>query len=104
MVLTLTVSRGRGRVRCNDINMPPPFAVEVLGDGEPSDFGCELGSECGSVAVSGVPVVTDVSGTAPSVVTGMCECAHSDSEWEVVEPQDFFLSPRSVSSLVWTST
>ena len=32
--------------------------VEVVGDGEPSHSGWEFGSECGSVAVSGVLVVT----------------------------------------------
>ena len=44
-----------------DIHVLPSFAVEVVGDGEPSDSGWEFVSECGSVAVSGVPVVTDVS-------------------------------------------
>ena len=84
----------------NDIHVPP-FAVEVLGDGEPSDLGWDLGSECGSVAVSGAPVAPDVSGTAPSVVTVMCEGAHSDSEWAFFWNRSLFPSPRSVSSLVW---
>ena len=60
------------------------FAVEVrgevVGDGEPSGSGWEFVSECGSVAVSGVPLVTDVGETAPSFVTVMCEGAPSDSE------------------------
>ena len=50
----------------------PSFAVEVVGDGEPSDSGWEFGSECGSVAVSGV-LVTDVGETPLSVVTVMRE-------------------------------
>ena len=37
-----------------------------MGDGEPSDSGWELVSACGSVAVSGVLVVTDVGETALS--------------------------------------
>ena len=69
MVLILTVSRGRGRV----------------------------GSECGSVAVSGVPVISDVGETAPSVVTVMCEGALSEILWN----RSPSLSPRSVKSLVW---
>ena len=44
----------------NDIRVLPSLAVEVVGDGEPSDSGWEFGSECGSVAVSGVLVVADV--------------------------------------------
>ena len=55
----------------NDIRVPTSFAVEVVGGGEPSDSGRELGSKCGSVAASGVLVVTDVSEIAPSVVTLM---------------------------------
>ena len=38
------------------------------GGGEPSDSGRELGSECGSVGVAGVLVVTDVGETARSDV------------------------------------
>ena len=34
----------------NDIHVPPSFAVEVVGDGEPSDSSWVFGSECGSVA------------------------------------------------------
>ena len=71
-----------------------------MGHGEPSDSGWEFGSECGSVAVSGVPVVTDVGETAPSDVSVMCEGVPSDSEWDFVEPQSFSLS-RNVISLVW---
>ena len=70
--------------------------MEVLGDGEPSDSGWDLGSECGSVAVSGVLVVTDVSGTALSVVTVMRVGAHADSEWECVEPQSFSFSKKQI--------
>ena len=61
----------------NDIHIPTFFAVLVLGNGEPSDSGWNFGSECGSVAVSGVPVVTD-----------------SDSEWEFVESQSFSFSKK----------
>ena len=39
----------------------------------------EIGSEGGSVAVSGVPVVPGVGETSPSVVTVMCEGVPSDS-------------------------
>ena len=39
-----------------DIRVLPSFAVEVVGGGEPSDSGWEFGSQCGSVAVSGVSV------------------------------------------------
>ena len=49
---------------------------------------------CGSVAVSGVPVVSDVGETAPSVVTVMCEGAPQDSEWDFVEPQSFSFSKK----------
>ena len=72
----------------------PSFAVEVVGDGEPSDSCWELGSECGSVAVSGVPEVPDVGETAPSLVTVMCEGVPSDSEWDFVEPQSFSFSKK----------
>ena len=68
----------------------PSFAVEVLGDGEQSVSGSDLVS----VAVLGVLVVTDVSGTTPSVVTLMCEGVHSGSEWEFVEPQSFSFSKK----------
>ena len=75
--------------------------MKVVGDGEPSVSGWELGSECVSVAVSGVLVVTDVSEVAPSVVTVMYEGVHADSEWYFVEPQSFFFLQKGVSSLVW---
>ena len=42
-------------------------AVEVVRVGQMSASGWEFGSECVSVAVSGVPVVPDVGGTVPSV-------------------------------------
>ena len=51
-------------------------------------------SECGLVAVSGVPVVTDVGVIAPSVVTVMCEGVPSDSEWDFVKPQSFSFSKK----------
>ena len=41
----------------DDFHVPTSFAVEVVGDGEPSDSGWEFGSAC---AVSGVPVVPDL--------------------------------------------
>ena len=41
----------------NDICVPPPFTVEVVGVGEMWDSGWVFGSECGSDAVSGVRVV-----------------------------------------------
>ena len=66
----------------NGVHVHLSFAVEVVGDGEPSVSGWEFVSECGSVAVSGVPVVADVGETAPSVVTVMCEGVPSDSEWD----------------------
>ena len=78
----------------NDIHVLPSFAVEVVGVGEPSDSDWEFVSECGSVAVSGVPVVTEVGETAPSVVTVMCEGVPSDSEWDFVEPQSFSFSKK----------
>ena len=65
-----------------------------MSDGEPSDSGREFGSECGSVVVSGVPVVTDVGETALSVVTVMCEGVPRDSEWDFVEPQSFSFSKK----------
>ena len=74
--------------------MPPSFAVEVVGVGETLDSGLEFMSGCGSVAVSGVPVVTDVSGTARSVVIEMCEGVALGSEWEFVEPQSFPFSKK----------
>ena len=84
-MLTLTVSRERWSIALvsNDIYVHPSFAVEVVGVGEMSDSGCEFGSECGSVAVSGVPVVPEVVETTPSVVTVMCEGVPSDSEWDL---------------------
>ena len=88
MVLTLTA------LVSNDIHVHPSFAVDVVGDGEPSDSGWEFGSECGSVAVSGVPVVTDLGETAPSLVTVMCEGVLSDSEWDFVEPQSFSFTKK----------
>ena len=72
----------------NDKNVLPSFAVEVVGVGEVSGSVWELGSACGSIAVSGVPVVPDVGVTAPSAV--MCGGVPSDSEWDFVEPQSFF--------------
>ena len=39
-------------------------------------------------------VVADVGGTAPSVVTVMCEGVPSDSEWDFVEPQSFSFSKK----------
>ena len=81
-MLTLTVGQGRWSIALvsSDIYVPPSFAVEVVGVGEMSDSGWEFGSECGSVAVSGVPVVPEVVETTPSVVTVMCEGVPSDSE------------------------
>ena len=80
VVLPLTVSRGRGlSVRAsNDIRVLPSFAVEVVGDGASPDSGWEFGSEGGPVAVSGLPVVPDVGGTTPFVVTVMCGGVPSD--------------------------
>ena len=65
---------------------PPSFAVEVVGDGEPSDSGWEF-------AVSGMLVVTDVGESAPSVVS-VCEVVPSGSEWDFVEPQSFSFSKK----------
>ena len=48
----------------------------------------------GRSVVSGVPVVTDVGETDPSVVIVMCEGVHSDSECECVEPQPLFISKK----------
>ena len=76
----------------NDLCVPPLFAVEVVGVGEMSDSGWEFGSECGSGAVSGVPVVPDVGEATSSVVTVMCRGAPSDSEWAFVEPRSFSFS------------
>ena len=56
-----------------DVYVPTSFAFDVVGVGELLDSGWEFGSECGSVAVSGVPVVSDVGETTPSVVTVLCE-------------------------------
>ena len=77
--------RGRGRVRLwgNDIHVSPSFAVEVVGDGVPSDSGWGFGSECGSVGE-----------TTPSIVTVMCEGVPSDSERDFVEPQSFSHSKK----------
>ena len=65
-------------------------AFDIFSQGEIS----ECDSECGSVAVSGVPVVIDVGETASSVVTVMCEGVPSDSEWDFVEPQSFSFSEK----------
>ena len=65
-----------------------------MGDGDLSDVGWEFGSECDSVAVSGVPVVSDAGETAPSVVAVMCEGVPSDSRWDCVEPQSFAFSKK----------
>ena len=78
----------------NDIHVRPSFAVEVVGDGEPSGSCRVFVSECGSVAVSGVLVVTDVGETAHSAVAAMCEGVLSDSEWDFVEPQSFSFSKK----------
>ena len=68
--------------------------MEVVGVGELSDSGWEFGSECGSVAVSGVLVVSDVGESASSVVTVLCEGVPSDAEWDFVEPQSFSFSKK----------
>ena len=68
--------------------------MEVVGVGELSDSGWEFGSECGSVAVSRVPVVSDVGESASSFVAVMCEGVPSDSEWDFVEPQSFSFSMK----------
>ena len=74
----------------NDICVLPYFAVEVVGDGEPSDSGWEFGSEDGSVAgwEFGSPETT------PPVVTVMCEDG-------ILWNRSPFLSPGTVISLVW---
>ena len=72
-------------------------ASDIFSQGEMS--GCD--SECGSVAVSVVPVLAGVGVSALSVVTVVFEDVLSDTEWDFVEPQSFSLSPRSVISLVW---
>ena len=84
-----------------DVRVHPSFAVEVVGDGEPSDSCWEFGSEGDSVAVSGVPVNSDVIETTPSVVTVMCEGVSSDSEWYFVDSQFVSFFARSVISLMW---
>ena len=52
------------------------------------DESCGL-SDCGSVTLSGVPVVTDVPVFPSSAVGVMNEALLSGSEWETVEPQSF---------------
>ena len=60
------------------------------------DESCGL-SDCGSVTLSGVPVVTDVPVSPSSAVAVMSETLLSDSGWEIVEPQSFsFSRKRSV--------
>ena len=85
-------SRESGLVRwsSHDIYVSPSFAVEVVGVGEVSGSVWELGSECGSIDVSGVPVVPDVGVTALSAV--MCGGVPSDSDF--VEPQSFSFSKK----------
>ena len=51
-------------------------------------------SDCGSEALSVLPVVIEVFVLAPSAVTVMCDGASSDSDWEFVEPQPFSFSKR----------
>ena len=60
---------------------------DLLGDS------CGL-SDCGSVALSGVVVVTVVPVSPPSAVAGMSEALLSDSDWEIVEPQSFSSSTK----------
>ena len=62
----------------DDICVPLSFAVEVVGVGEMSDSAWEFGSECGSVVVSGVPVVPEVGETTSPVVTAMCDGVPSE--------------------------
>ena len=64
----------------NDIRVSFSFAVDVVGDGEPSDSGWEFGSECDSVAVSGVLLLLLVRVILFFVVTLMCEDVLSYSE------------------------
>ena len=40
--------------------------------------------------------VTDVLASPPSVVTEFCDGFSYCSDWEYVEPESFFLSPKSV--------
>ena len=54
-------------------------------------------SDCGSVALSGVSVVTDVLVSPSSKVAVLSVAVLSDSDWEIVEPQSFsFSRKRSV--------
>ena len=69
-------------------------AVELVGDGDPSDSSWEFVSECGPVAGSDVSVPAGVGVSAPSVVTVVCEDLPSDAEWDFVEPQSVFLSKK----------
>ena len=60
------------------------------------DDSCGL-SDCGSMTLSGVLVVTDVHVSPPSAVAVMSEVLLSDSDREIVEPQSFsFFTMRSV--------
>ena len=78
----------------SSVCVPSSFAVEVVGDGDPSDSGWEFVSECGSVAGSDVLVIAGVGLSAPSVVTVVCEDVPSDSEWDFLEPQSFSFSKK----------
>ena len=49
-------------------------------------------SDCGSRALSGVPVVSDVPVSTSSSLAVMSEVLLSDSDWEAVEPQSFSFS------------
>ena len=60
-------------------------------------------SDCGSVALSGVVVVTDVPVSPSSAVAVMSEASLSDSDWEFVEPQSFSFSKKR-SAACWENS
>ena len=68
---------------------------ESCGNSQESLLGDSCGlSDCGSEAVSGVPVVTDVPVSLFSAVVVMNEALLSDSDWETVEPKSFSFSRK----------
>ena len=64
----------------SSVCVPSSSAVEVVGDGDPSDASWKFVSECVSVAGSDVPVRAGVGVSAPSVVTVVWDVP-SHSEW-----------------------
>ena len=54
--------------------------------------------------VSVVPDVTDVLVSPSPVFTEFCDGFSFCSDWAFVEPQSYFLSPKSVQAHSWTVT